>query len=285
MLTAEQRASWDEHGYFVVRGFADADTCTGMLDRAVDRCRANARGESLGVSLVDPERNSWPGAREPEDYVSKVFILHTEDPVFVPFTRDEALGALLEDLLGPDVDCFLSQFIFKNPGARGQPWHQDSLYFPFEPDHQVGVWLAVTAATPINGPLSVMPGSHAEPVHDHVPDQRPDANLGYTEIVDYDFDGAQQVLMEAGDLLVFDSHLMHCSTDNESDGVRAAMVYHFASAGTVDHTFARLREQTDAMGEMPDSIHEAAADGDAASPYFWVPIRRDGAVVEQEVVA
>ena len=284
-LTAEQRASWDEHGYFVVRGFVGTATCQAMLSRAVQLCRANARGDDLGVSLVDPERNPWPGAREPEDFVSKVFILHTDDPVFAPFTRDAALGALLEQLLGPDVDCFLSQFIFKNPGARGQPWHQDSLYFPFEPDHQVGVWLAVTAATPTNGPLSVMPGSQREPVHEHVPDQRAGANLGYTEIVDYEFDGAQQVLMEAGDLLVFDSHLMHCSTDNESDGVRAAMVYHFASAGTIDHTYARLREQADAMGEMPDSIHEAAADGDAASPYFWVPIRRDGAVVEPEVVS
>jgi hypothetical protein len=285
MLDSERRASWDEHGYFLVRGFVGTATCKAMLSRAVQLCRANARGDDLGVSLVDPERNSWPGARDPEDFVSKVFILHTDDPVFAPFTRDRALGTLLDELLGPDVDCFLSQFIFKNPGARGQPWHQDSLYFPFEPDHQVGIWLAVTAATPTNGPLSVMPGSQREPVHEHVPDQRPDANLGYTEIVDYDFDGAQQVLMEAGDLLVFDSHLMHCSTDNESDGVRAAMVYHFASAGTVDHTYARLREQSDAMGEMPDSIHEAAAEGDAASPYFWVPIRRNGVMVEPKVVA
>jgi phytanoyl-CoA hydroxylase len=284
MLTAEQRASWDEHGFFLVRGFAEAAICEAMLARAVDLCRANARGEDLGVSLVDPERNPWADAREPEDFVSKVFILHTDDPVFAPFTRDGVLGALLDELLGPEVDCFLSQFIFKNPGARGQPWHQDSLYFPFEPDHQVGIWLAVTAATPTNGPLSVMPGSQREPVHEHVADQRPDANLGYTEIVDYEFHGAQQVLMEAGDLLVFDSHLMHCSTDNESDGVRAAMVYHFASAGTVDHTYARLREQSNAMGEMPDSIHEAAADGDSASPYFWVPVRRNGAVAEPEVV-
>jgi ectoine hydroxylase-related dioxygenase (phytanoyl-CoA dioxygenase family) len=287
-LTDEQRTSWDEHGYFIARGFADDATCRAMLDRAVQLCRANARGEDLGVSLVDPERNPWPGAREPEDFVSKVFILHTDDseePVFAPFTRDAELGALLEDLLGPDVDCFLSQFIFKNPGARGQPWHQDSLYFPFAPDHQVGVWLAVTAATPTNGPLSVMPGSQREPVHEHVPDQRPDANLGYTEIVDYDFDGARPVLMEPGDLLVFDSHLMHCSTDNESHGVRAAMVYHFASAGTVDHTYARLRERADAMGEMPDHVHEAAAEGDAASPYFWVPVRRNGVVVDPEVMA
>jgi ectoine hydroxylase-related dioxygenase (phytanoyl-CoA dioxygenase family) len=85
--------------------------------------------------------------------------------------------------------------------------------------------------------------------------------------------------MDAGDLLVFDSHLMHCSTDNVSTGVRAAMVYHFAAAGTVDQTYARLRDQADAMGEMPDRVHDAAAAGDAESPYFWEPVRRAGAAV------
>ncbi len=42
--------------------------------------------------------------------------------------------------------------------------------------------------------------------------------------------------MQPGDLLVFDSHLMHRSTDNDSDRWRAAMVFHFAAAGTVDRT-------------------------------------------------
>ena len=279
-ITAEQRASWEQRGFFLVRAFADAATCAAMLARAVELCRAHLRGERLAPTFVDPERNPWPDAREPEDLVSKVFILHTGDPVFTRFAGDPRLGELLGGILGPDVDCFLSQFIFKNPGARGQPWHQDSLYFPFEPDHQVGIWLAVTAATPTNGPLSVMPGSHAEPVHEHVPDRRADANLGYTEIVDYEFDGAVPVLMDAGDLLLFDSHLMHCSTDNVSDGVRAAMVYHFASAGTVDHTYARLREQSDAMGEMPEHVHDAAEAGEADSPYLWVPVRRSGAPVD-----
>ena len=82
--------------------------------------------------------------------------------------------------------------------------------------------------------------------------------------------------MSAGDLLLFDSHLMHRSTDNRSDGRRAAMVYHYARAGTVDHTYARLREQADAMGEMPDDVHAAAASGERDSPYFWVPVLRDG---------
>ena len=58
-----------------------------------------------------------------------------------------------------------------------------------------------------NGCLYVVPGSHREPV-----------------------------LMDPGDLLLFDSHLMHFSTDNRSSRRRAAMVYHYARAGTVDHT-------------------------------------------------
>ncbi len=279
-ISAGQRTSWDVNGYFILEGFADAATCDAMLARAAELCRKNAAGESIGHSLVDPERNPWPDAVNPEDRVSKIFILHDWDPVFGPFACDERLLDVICDLLGPDVDCFLSQFIFKNPGAIGQPWHQDSLYFPFEPDHQVGIWVAVTDATPVNGPLSVLPGSHCEPVHEHVGDQRPDANLGYTEIVDMDFSSAQQVLMNAGDVLVFDSHLMHRSTDNESDGARAAMVYHYAVAGTIDRTYERLREQSDAMGAMPDDIKESAAAGEQESPYHWMPVRRAGSSVK-----
>ncbi|HEY8216255.1 MAG TPA: phytanoyl-CoA dioxygenase family protein [Acidimicrobiia bacterium] len=278
-LRIEHLESWTRDGYALVEGFVDPATCTAMHDRIIEVCRDAAAGVPIGDSLVDPERNAWNDAREPEDFVSKVFVLHTWDPIFGAFARDARVLAVMHELLGPDVDCFLSQFIFKNPGAIGQPWHQDSLYFPFDPDHQVGVWLAVTDATPTNGPLSVLPGSHREPVHEHVPDQRPEANLGYTEIVDMDFGDARQVLMRAGDVLLFDSHLMHCSTDNKSGGRRAAMVYHYALAGTVDRTYAQLREHADALGEMPDDVRSAAERGERDSPYFWMPVLRDGKAV------
>jgi hypothetical protein len=98
----------------------------------------------------------------------------------------------------------------------------------------VGVWLAVTEATLENGCLQVLPGSQQEPVHEHVKDARAGANHGYVEIVDHDMSASVAVEMAAGDLLVFHSHLMHRSTDNQSAGLRAAMVYHLAQAGTVD---------------------------------------------------
>jgi len=174
--------------------------------------------------------------------VSKIFRLH-RDPVFADVAAGDAVIAPVTELLGPRLDCFLSQFIFKNPGAYGQPWHQDSFYFPFDAPgdaHQVGAWVAVTEATLENGCLWVLPGSHREPVHEHVPDARPDAQLGYVEIVDHDMTGEEPVLMDPGDLLLFDSHLMHRSTDNESDGLRAAMVYHYTPTGTVDRSENRF---------------------------------------------
>ena len=185
--------------------------------------------------------------------MSKIFKLH-RDGVFADFAHS---AAVVDTVVGADRARHRRLPVpvhLQDAGAWGQPWHQDSFYFPFDPARPVvGVWLAVTEATLANGCLHVLPGSQSEPVHTHVPDRRPGANYGYFEIVDHDMAASEPVLMDPGDLLVFDSHLMHCSTDNESDGIRAAMVYHYAMAGTVDHT-----------EEYFPTVND------------WVPARRDG---------
>lgn len=233
--------SYNNNGYFIVDGFSGVEVGQRMLADVIEIVRDpdEVVSSTPGMLIVSETQGDMAGAN-PEDTVSKVFTLHDQG-AFTSFLNDERIAALLVDLIGPDVDCFLSQFIFKNPGAWGQPWHQDSYYFPFDPPRPiVGLWLAVTEATLENGCLHVLAGSHTEPVHEHVPDRRPNANLGYVEIVDHDMSDQQPVLMDAGDLLVFDSHLMHCSIDNLSSGIRAAMVFHCCAAGTVDLGFEQF---------------------------------------------
>jgi phytanoyl-CoA hydroxylase len=226
---------FQHQGFVRLPGFAPQATCDHMLARVVEIARERAAG-THGPELVLPEANLSGRDGLPEQLVSKVFKLH-RDTVFADFARAAEVTDLVAELVGPQLDCFLSQFIFKNPGAWGQPWHQDSYYFPFDPARPIlGVWLAVTEATLGNGCLHVLPGSHREAVHEHVPDRRPGANYGYVEIVDHDTSASVPVLMQPGDLLLFDSHLMHRSTDNVSDGIRAAMVYHYAATGTVERT-------------------------------------------------
>jgi ectoine hydroxylase-related dioxygenase (phytanoyl-CoA dioxygenase family) len=182
--------------------------------------------------------------------------VHRDDVLFHEFACEPGLLDRIEGLLGPDLDCFLSQFIFKLPGALGQPWHQDAFYFPFDRTPQIGVWLAVTEAHLDNGPLWVLPGSHREPVHAVERDTREHANSAYVEIVDHDMSRAVPVLMQPGDLLLFHSHLMHRSTDNASASPRAAMVYHYGEAGTVD-------QAKEKWGFTPPNID-------------WMPVRRLG---------
>ena len=199
MLSENERKDFEDKGFFLRPAFANSTTFRAMLADVVAICRA-ADGAGLHEgSLIMPENNlSRRTAASAEKRVSKIFRLHRR-PVFRSFIEDPRLLELVSELLGSRVDCFLSQFIFKNPGAWGQPWHQDSFYFPFDQTPQIGLWLAVSDATLENGCLWVLPGSHREPVHPHVTDRRPGANLGYVEIVAHDTSNAGPVLIRAGE--------------------------------------------------------------------------------------
>jgi len=233
-LTPEQESAWERDGFFIVRGFAEPELLREMDEHVVDLVRRNAAGEAIAPAFVTIEEKVADVARNPEDALSKLFRIHREQPVFREFIARADLLSLCAGILGDDLDCFLSQYIAKRPGALGQPWHQDAFYFPFDRGPQVGIWLAITEAREDNGPLWVLPGSHRDPVHETVPDPRPHANYGYVEIVDRETEDAIPVLMQPGDILLFHSHLMHKSTDNMSEGSRMAMVYHVANSATVD---------------------------------------------------
>jgi len=239
-LSPSQFAAFERDGCVILRDFASATVTAATLEAAVLLARREhieATSDRNRPFVLAEANLSDVEVTYPEQAVSKVFRVHREEP-FRSFATRPDLRAIVASLLGTNMlSCFLSQFIFKNPGAWGQPCHQDSFYFPFLPMRPVvGVWLACTDATLENGCLWVVAGSHREPIHEHVPDGRPNANVGYVEIVDHNLSSAVPVEMAAGDLLLFDSYLMHYSTDNHSARWRAAMVYHYAPSSTEDNT-------------------------------------------------
>jgi len=237
-MSQDQLKSWNNDGYILIPNFLNEDDCDEM-DKEVLKIINNIIPEGSAFShayagdghIAIREMKPSPNAKRIEDEISKLFRIHSKG-VFNDFIHKKLLGDILEDILGPDVDCFLSQYIFKNPGAWGQPWHQDSSYFPFDREPQVGAWLATTEATLENGCLVILPGSHKESLHEHLPDEREGSNYGYTEIKDHDFSKEIPMTLSKGDLLLFHSFLMHKSYDNNSNFRRTAMVYHFAETGT-----------------------------------------------------
>jgi ectoine hydroxylase-related dioxygenase (phytanoyl-CoA dioxygenase family) len=251
MLDRQQLDDWNARGFLLLRRRMSVERVDALLRAAEALANRVDAGESIGDAYTVKETALVAGDRPLSAQLSKIFRVHRCDATF------RTLGACAEvlepvaDLLGPNVDCFLSQFIFKLPGALGQPWHQDAFYFPHDGPAAVGVWIAVTEATLANGPLWILPGSHAEPVHRARKDPRERTIAGYVEIVDHDFGAAEPVLMQPGDVLLFHSHLMHKSTDNVSKGRRAAMVYHYADAATIDRTAEKFGRPAPNVDWMP----------------------------------
>ncbi len=250
--------SFEKNGFAIVRGLASPEICSDMEARVAELTRSASEGESIGDAYVVEEK-ALKDNPDPVLRLSKLFRIHRDESVFYDWTHQEEVAQIVGQLIGPDVDCFLSQFIFKHPGALGQPWHQDKFYFNFDRSNQIGVWLAITEAREDNGPLWVLPGSHREPIHDVVEDKREMANDYYFEIVDHDMSEAECVLMQPGDVLFFHSHLMHMSTDNLSKDKRAAMVFHFGDPETVDHNIEQY--------------------GRTSGNIDWVPVLRSGELV------
>ncbi|WP_320838611.1 phytanoyl-CoA dioxygenase family protein [Zhongshania sp.] len=266
----EYAAQWVENGYIILRGFYSDDECKRITEGSIDAAKKIVE---TGVevrpsyfykkgSYTVPEENFEAKVDSFENGLSKIYNLHREDvhsnDIFQKFCQNKSLNKIISGILGDNVDCFNSQFIFKNPGALGQPWHQDSLYYNFDRAPQVGVWLATSKATEENGCLFVSPGSHKEAIHYHEKDPRQSANLGYVEICDYDFSNEIAVTMDVGDVLIFHSLLMHKSIDNSSDNRRSAMVFHFAD------------RDTKFVGPTID---------EELMRFWWVPTVRDGEVV------
>jgi len=257
----ERRTAWNEQGFFHARGLLTPAEAAALETEVIDRIRADPPARHAGEVFymagpnygIFPEKEASPGAEHPEDFVAKVFNCHAEGLALAVARRPEIVERVAE-ILGPDLACFQSQFILKNPGVIGQPWHQDSYYFRFDRQPQVGVWVALSRATLENGCLWVLPGSHRNDILEHVPDRRPGANRGYLEIVGQDDSARVPSLMEPGDVLFFHSYLAHMSTDNVADHRRTAMVYHYGRAGT--------QPSSEAAGHSLAHVNR------------WVPVRR-----------
>ena len=221
---------WDEDGFVRVPGFLSAAQCAELLDAGTDLLHADRSGVVMRTEQNFPE--DLPIAER----ISKLYRLHDREPF-----RTVSVGPAMLDLIRPlipgDVDIFLSQLVWKLPGAPGQPWHQDASIFPFEPPTPiVGAWIALTDADERTSCLRFARGSHHRPVLVHTFEDGQGTRGRYLRVRDEEIDHAHSVAATKGDLIVFDSRLLHMSTDNQGRESRIALSLHYAMAGTTDRT-------------------------------------------------
>ena len=134
---------------------------------------------------------------------------------------------LCADLLGPDVNLYWDQAVYKKPEKpRRVPWHQDNGYTYIEPQQYLTIWLALTDATEDNGCPVVAPGrapdGNARP---HLRRARSATSASATRR------GPPAAPVAAGGAVVFSSLTPHLTGPNLTDEVRKAYILQYAPAG------------------------------------------------------
>lgn len=219
-LTDEQVAQFDRDGYLVVPDVFDADLIARVTAEIDER---EAQVEAL-LRASEDERLFIAEAGA----ITFVPHLVTGSPLLRDFARHPFFAGVAADLIGPDVNLYWDQSVYKKPQKpRRFPWHQDNGYTYVEPQQYLTCWVALTDATLDNGCPQVLPGLHRAGTLAHTYVEP----LGW-ELV-HEPDPAEVVVAEvpAGGVVLFSSLTPHLTGPNTTDAVRKSYILQYAPAG------------------------------------------------------
>lgn len=136
----------------------------------------------------------------------------------------------VEDLLGPNILCWTTNFFIKEPHSPGYvSWHQDAAYWGLEPEDVVTAWIALSPSNAVSGCMKVIPGSHHE---SHIPhrDTFHEDNLltrGQEIAVEVDEGKAVHMPLRPGEISLHHIKLVHGSAPNRSDDRRIGLAIRY----------------------------------------------------------
>lgn len=144
---------------------------------------------------------------------------HLLYPWMDALVRHPAILDAVEDLLGPNLLCWGSQFFTKNAHDESfVSWHQDGTYWGLSSPDVVTAWVALTPSLPENGCMRVIPGTQRRQVP-HA-DTFADSNLlsrGQEIAVSVDLAQAVDVVLQPGQMSLHHVLIFHGSEPNGSD--------------------------------------------------------------------
>lgn len=223
ILTDERRAAWDRDGYLIVPGLFSPD------EVAAVRHLFDAIGQK-----GEPIPNHWePKLDAPADDVlarwPRVMHLHRRDEQVKAWMLHPGVRDVLAELMGGPAVATQSMYYFKPPGAKGQALHQDNFYLQVKPDTCVAAWTAIDPATPANGGMYLVPGTHTMEI---VCPEVADASESFTTHLVNAPKGMKAIpaVMNPGDTLFFNGSVVHGSGPNRSPSGgqwRRAFICHY----------------------------------------------------------
>lgn len=228
-LTPEQIDDFRRRGYLSY-GPLLPDELLEELRREYDRVFAEAATDGRYRNLSIDDTDDPEAKRAAPEQMLQIMQMCERSIAFRRLLYFEGLLDIVEDLIGPNIQLFHDQALYK-PAHHGGPvfWHQDNAYWRCLPAHLVSCWLTLDAVNIDNGAMHVIPGSHLQ-TFDHQRSQSTGALLDMGEAVDAA--SAQVIDLPAGGAMFHHCQTLHYTPPNRTDRQRRALAIHFMPPGT-----------------------------------------------------
>ena len=249
---------YTDHGYLHFDDLLSPDEVQACLDE-LQRLRADEALKDTDEAVIEP------GSRE----LRSIFAVHRSSAVLQKLAHHPKLVAIARQLLGSDVYIHQSRVNYKG-GFRGREfyWHSDFETWHVEDGipamRMVSCSIALTANTPYNGPLMIIPGSHQRYVScvGATPENHYKASLKQQDIGVPDDVSLTQLVEDfgitaptglAGSVTFFECNVMHGSNSNITPLPRSNVFMVFNSVhNTPVEPFCGLAPRPNFIAERED---------------------------------
>jgi len=228
IASSEEVAAFAENGFLVVEDVLAPAELAALRAETVRICRGE-RGKVTGLpAFADSETDAAVIAK-----TLCVHFPHRISEIMYQTLAQPLIVDYLTALIGANVKCMQSMLFIKSAGKPGQAWHQDEAFIPTRDRSLTAAWMALDDATPENGCLWAIPGSHKHgvlwPFREH-DDERYDCAAEAFDFPYTDEDGVM-IPAKAGAVVFFNGYLLHRSLPNYAQtGFRRSLVNHYMSA-------------------------------------------------------
>ena len=218
MLTKEQVAFYQEHGYLLVERL--------LTQREAQELRQECHALAQRLSIHTDMDATWGSARKAVAQAKHTTILHCHNVQFysAAFSRllvDERLTGAAADIIGsPNVQLHHTKMFIKPP-EKGSPFplHQDYPFFPHERQSMMAAIFHFDDAPLEKGCVCVVPGSHKlGPLEHHA------EGSWHLPLEQYPLESALPCPARAGDVLFLSYLTIHGSGLNVSNEARTTLL-------------------------------------------------------------
>jgi phytanoyl-CoA hydroxylase len=214
-LSEEQVDCYHANGFVIIDPVFDEDELA-ALRAAADHLLVNSGPVMPGNRRLQIEKETLDG----KPVVRKIEPIIDVVPALEELVYDPRMTGPAAQLFGEEVVLFEDKLNYKPPFMGSDyPLHQDYAYWTEYTDRLITVTLHLDDATPENGCLRLVPGSHTQGII-----ERP---TGEARIIAWDVD--PQVAVDApgraGSLVIFSCYTAHHSYMNRSAQGRRAILY------------------------------------------------------------